>query len=150
MTLKIRSLLGSAVFAGVFLCVPFCGAQQQATPATQSNANYYDVSRETVLTGKVLSYTADSTIPPIGAHVTLQTASGPVDVHLGSAKLLELKNFTLQAGDSVRVTGEVLSSGQMSFFAARLVEDGNQSITVRNEKGRLILITPVHAVRGVR
>lgn len=149
MTLKIRSFLGSAVFAGAFLCVPFSGAQQQAASATQTNASY-DVSRETVLTGKVLSYTADSTVPPIGAHVTVQTVYGPVDVHLGSAKLLEQKNFTLQAGDSVRVTGEVLSSGQMSFFAARMVEDGNQSITVRNEKGRLILLTPVHAVRGVR
>lgn len=149
MTLKTSLFVGSAVFASAFLCVPFSGAQQQATPAMQSNARY-DVSRETVLTGKVLAYTADSTVPPIGAHVTVQTVYGPVDVHLGSAKLLELKNFTLQAGDTVRVTGEVLSSSQMSFFAARMVEDGNQSITVRNEKGRLILLAPVHAVRGAR
>lgn len=149
MTLKIRLFLGVAAFAAAILCVPFCGAQQQATPATQTNVRY-DVSRETVLNGKVLSYTANSTVPPIGAHVTVQTVYGPVDVHLGSAKLLELKNFTLQAGDSVRITGEVLSSGQVSFFAARMVEDGNQSIAVRNEKGRLILFTPVHAVRGVR
>ncbi|MGB2592714.1 MAG: hypothetical protein WBG02_10885 [Candidatus Acidiferrum sp.] len=149
MTLKIRSFLGSAVFAGALLSAPFSGAQQQATPAAQANA-IYDVSRETVLSGKVLSYTADSTVPPVGAHVTVQTVYGAVDVHLGSAKLLEQKNFTLQAGDSVRITGEVLAVGQSSTFAARIVEDGNQSITVRNEKGRLILFTPVRPVRGVR
>ena len=90
--------------------------------------------------GKVLSYTAESSVPPIGAHMSIQTVYGPVDVHLGSAKLLEQKGFTLNVGDSVRVTGEVISFGQSSTFAARIVEDGEQSVTVRNTKGQLILM----------
>lgn len=108
------------------------------------------MSRETTLTGKVLSYTAASSVPPIGAHMSVQTVYGPVDVHLGSAKLLEQKGFTLNVGDSVSVTGEVISFGQSSTFAARIVEDGEKSVTVRDTKGRLIAMSPVHVVRGAR
>ena len=146
---KIGLFLVSAAFVAVLLLMPFAGAQQAQTSAAQANTTY-DVSRETVITGKVLSYTAASTVPPIGAHMTVQTVYGPVDVHLGSAKLLEQKGFTLNAGDSVKVTGEVLSVGQSSTFAARIVEDGDQSITVRNTKGQLLEMSAVHVARGVR
>lgn len=149
MNLKNRLYLGSAAIAGALLFASFSGAQQNQTPAAQTYTTY-DVSRETTLTGKVLSYTAASSVPPIGAHMSVQTVYGPVDVHLGSAKLLEQKGFTLNVGDSVSVTGEVISFGQSSTFAARIVEDGEHSITVRDTKGRLILMSPVHAVRGVR
>lgn len=141
--------LGGAVFAAALLCASFSGAQQRQTASRQGEATY-DVNRESTLTGKVLSYTPNSTVPPLGAHAEIQTMYGPVDVHLGSAKLLEQKGFILKAGDSVRVTGEALTVGQSSIFAARVVEDGDQSINVRNAKGRLILMAPVHAPRGVR
>jgi hypothetical protein len=141
--------LGSAVFAGALLSVTFAGAQQQQTAATQANATY-EASRETTLVGKVLSYTAESSVPPIGAHVSIQTAYGPVDVHIGSAKLLEQNHFTLAVGDSVRITGEVISFGQSNTFAARIIENGTQSITVRNTKGRVLQMPPVHVAGGVR
>ncbi|MGC1484502.1 MAG: hypothetical protein WA789_11975 [Candidatus Acidiferrum sp.] len=149
MNLKIRLYLDSAAFAGALLFASFSGARQTQTPAAEINTSY-DVSRESILVGKVLSYTAASAVPPLGAHVSIQTVYGPVDVYLGSARLLEHEGFTLLAGDSVRVTGEVISSGQSSTFAARIVENGNQSITVRNSRGRLILISPVHVPRGAR
>ncbi|MGB2621002.1 MAG: hypothetical protein WA857_10170 [Candidatus Acidiferrum sp.] len=149
MILKLKLYLGSAAFAGVLLFAPFSGAQQNQTPAAQSYSTY-EASRESVLTGKVLSYTTNSTVPPIGAHVTVQTVYGPVDVHLGSAKLLEHNGFTLNVGDSVRITGEVMTFGQTTTFAARVVEDGDQSITVRDTKGRLILMSSVHVPRGAR
>jgi hypothetical protein len=149
MNLKIRLYLGSAAFAGALLFASFSGAQQNQTPAAQTYSSY-ELSRETTLVGKVLSYTAESSVPPIGAHMSIQTVYGAVDVHLGSAKLLAQKGFTLNVGDSVRVTGEVISFGQSSTFAARIVEDGEQSLTVRNTKGQLILITPVHVPRGAR
>jgi hypothetical protein len=149
MNLKIRPFLGSVVIAGALLFAPFSGAQQNQTPAAQTYSTY-EASRESVLTGKVLSYTTNSTVPPIGAHVTVQTVYGPVDVHLGSAKLLEHKGFTLNVGDSVRITGEVMSFGQTTTFAARIIEDGDQSISVRDTKGRLILMSSVHVPRGAR
>ncbi|HJX94165.1 MAG TPA: hypothetical protein VJ324_01010 [Candidatus Acidoferrum sp.] len=149
MKLKIRLFLGSAVLASALLSVSFAGAQQQQAAVAQANATY-DASRETTLVGKVLSYTTESSVPPIGAHVTIQTAYGPVDVHIGSAKLLEQNHFTLAAGDSVRITGEVISIGQSNTFAARIIENGTQSVTVRNSKGQILQMPAVHAPRGAR
>jgi hypothetical protein len=149
MKLKIRLFLGSAVLASALLSVSFAGAQQQQAAVAQANATY-DASRETTLVGKVLSYTAESSVPPIGAHVIIQTAYGPVDVHIGSAKLLEQNHFTLAAGDSVRITGEVISIGQSNTFAARIIENGTQSVTVRNSKGQILQMPAVHAPRGAR
>jgi len=149
MKLKIRLFLGSAVLASALLSVSFAGAQQQQAAVPQANATY-DASRETTLVGKVLSYTTESSVPPIGAHVTIQTAYGPVDVHIGSAKLLEQNHFTLAAGDSVRLTGEVISIGQSNTFAARIIENGTQSVTVRNSKGQILQMPAVHAPRGAR
>jgi hypothetical protein len=149
MKLKIRLFLGSAVLASALLSVSFAGAQQQQAAVAQANATY-DASRETTLVGKVLSYTAESSVPPMGAHVIIQTAYGPVDVHIGSAKLLEQNHFTLAAGDSVRITGEVISIGQSNTFAARIIENGTQSVTVRNSKGQILQMPAVHAPRGAR
>jgi len=149
MKLKIRPFMGIVLFAGALFSAPFSGAQQAQTPGTQTYSRY-DVSRETTLTGTVISYTAASAVPPLGAHMSVQTVYGPVDVHLGSAKLLEQNHFTVSVGDSVRVTGEVISLGNSNTFAARIAEDGSQSVTVRDAKGRLIQMSPVHIVRGVR
>jgi len=149
MKLKIRLFLGSAVLASALLSVSFAGAQQQQAAVAQANATY-DASRETTLVGKVLSYTTESSVPPMGAHVIIQTAYGPVDVHIGSAKLLEQNHFTLAAGDSVRITGEVISIGQSNTFAARIIENGTQSVTVRNSKGQILQMPAVHAPRGAR
>jgi hypothetical protein len=149
MKLNIRLCFSCAAFAGVLLYGSFAGAKPQQTPTAQGNTSY-DVSRETTLVGKVLSYTSESAAPPIGAHVSIQTVYGPVDVHIGSAKLLEQNHFTLSAGDSVRITGEVISSGQTATFAARIIENGTQSITVRNSKGQVLQMPAVHAARGAR
>jgi hypothetical protein len=149
MKLNIRMCLGSAAFTGALLAVSFAGAQQQSSAVPQTNS-FYDLSRETVLQGKVLSFTAESAVPPIGAHVSIQTVFGPVDVHVGSAKLLDHNGFTLAAGDSVRITGEVISNGQSSTFAARIIENGTQSVTVRNTKGQVLQMPAVRMPRGAR
>ena len=149
MKLNMRMWLGSAVFTGALLLVAFAGAQQQ-TPAAEANLTLYDMSRETTLTGKVISYTAESSAPPVGAHVSIQTVYGPVDVHLGSAKLLEQNHLTLAVGDAVQVTGEVIYFGQVSTFAARMIANGSQSVTLRNTKGQLLQMPGVHVQRGAR
>ncbi len=134
MKLNIRMYLGSAAFAGALLCAPFSGAQQKQTPVPQANISY-DLSRETVLQGTVVSFTAASSVPPVGAHVTIQTASGPVDVHLGNATLLKSNDIFLAAGDSVRIVGESQAYGGGSFFAARVLQKGSQSVALRNSNG---------------
>src|SRR5437899_349400 len=80
-------------------------AQQLAKRPQQTAARSlaYNKAQETVLQGTVLSYSAESATPPIGAHVLLQTAGGTVDVHLGAASYLEANHFALAKGDSVEV-----------------------------------------------
>ncbi len=134
MKLKIRTLFGISLFAAILLATSFVSGQQkdQTTPQRLSS---YDLSRETVLQGTVVSYTASSPTPPMGAHVTIQTASGAVDVHLGSAKFLEGNHFTLAAGDSVQVVGENLAFADGTVFAARVIQKGSQSLVIRSNRG---------------
>ena len=82
--------------------------------------------------------TAASTVPPLGAHAMIQTASGPVDVHLGSAKLLESGHFTVTPGDTLRIIGEKVSYGDGIHFVARVIQKGNLSLAVRSERGFLL------------
>lgn len=131
------------------------GAQQSAQPDLRRLLTY-EVSRELSVLGTVVKFDPASSVAPIGAHVLLQTASGPLDVHVGNAKLLEASHFDLHPGDAVRVVGESLTLGEGTFFAARIVQKGLQAVAVRNTKG--FPLTPAstltaaqrEALRGVR
>lgn len=151
---KIRFLLGSISFFTVFLSASFAGAQQARTAAPQ-NHQVYSLARETVLQGTVVSFMAASTVLPMGAHVTIQTASGQVDVHLGNAKVLQAGHLELNPGDNVRIVGETMPLNGGTFFAARVVQKGQQGVIVRTASGILVRNAPlspaqVEALRGVR
>jgi hypothetical protein len=127
--------IGGAWLAGaLFLSITASAQQQKAQTVPQRNQSY-DVSRESVLQGTVLTYTAASSTAPLGAHVTVQTASGAVDVHLGNAQLLAANHFSLSSGDGVRIVGESVAYGTSSQFLARLVQKGNQTLAVRSVRG---------------
>jgi len=140
----------------------FClsvSAQQSAQPGAQPDARRvqsYDLSREVSLIGTVVKYDTASSVPPIGAHLTLQTASGQVEVHLGNAKVLQANHLELNPGDSVRIIGEDLAFGSGTIFAARIVQKGAQAVAVRNARGFLTnpasALSPaqIEALRGVR
>jgi hypothetical protein len=98
----------------------------------------YDVARETVLSGKIVEYSAPSRGVPMGAHITLQTSSGTVDVHGGNPKLIAASNLSLQAGDSVSVTGENVEFAGKTIFVARTIQKGMQSVAVRSKNGTLL------------
>ncbi len=136
----------------------FClsvSAQQSAQPDAR-RVQSYELSREVSLIGTVVKYDTASSVPPIGAHLTLQTASGQVEVHLGNAKVLLANHLELNPGDSVRIIGEDLAFGSGTVFAARIVQKGTQAVAVRNTKGYLLTpastLTPEQkqALRGVR
>ena len=128
------SRMGIVGLAGVVLLAAVAGAQQRAQSVPQGNQSY-DVNRETVVEGAVLQYTASSTVAPLGPHVTVQTASGIVDVHLGNARLLEANHFLLAGGDSVRIVGENVPYGTGIQFLARVIQKGNQVLAVRSTRG---------------
>jgi hypothetical protein len=120
--------------ASVLLLSTIASAQQKAQSAPQRNLNY-DPSREISVQGSVISYSETSTDAPFGPHVTLQTSSGVLDIHLGNARLLESNHFTLAAGDTVRVIGESVPFGSGTQFLARLIQKGNQALALRSPQG---------------
>jgi hypothetical protein len=105
----------------------------------------YDVARESVISGKIVEYSSASTTPPLGAHISLQTGSGTIEVHAGNAKVIQASNISLQAGDSVSITGETVTFGNSTVFVARVIQKGSQSVAVRSKNGVPLLPTAVNA-----
>lgn len=130
----VRLRMSSVFLGGTLLLCSIAGAQQKASSST-SQARAYDLHREVSLTGTVLEYKATAVAPPLGAHITLQTSSGIIDVHLGNPRLLAANHFSLATGDSLRIYGENLNGAQGAQFVARVVQKGTQSITLRSLQG---------------
>jgi len=151
----IRLLSISLVLAGA-LALGLSASAQQAMPSDRQLLQTYNANREISLVGTVVKYETASLTPPIGAHVTLQTSSGQVDVHLGNARVLQAVHLELNAGDNVRIVGEPMALGKDTYFAARIVQKGVQAVAVRNAKGFPLspasTLTPAQreALRGVR
>ena len=119
-------LLGNAVWA-----------QQLADRPRQAGMRSlaYDATQEAEVEGTVLSYTAESAVPPIGAHLVLQTAAGAIDIHLGAASFLQANHFFLTKGDSVRVVGVRSATRQGTVFLARVIQKAGQSLVLRTARG---------------
>jgi hypothetical protein len=141
MKLKIRMCLGCAAFAGALVAVSFAAAQQKTTQITQGSFSY-DASHETQIQGTVVSFTASSQAAPIGPHATIQTSSGNIDVHLGNADTMKINDVFLASGDSVKIVGASQKFGNGDVFLARVLQKGNQIVTLRNLKG--IPLVPRH------
>ena len=119
-------LLGNAVWAQQLADRP-----RQAAMRTLA----YDATQETVVEGAVLSYTAESATPPIGARLVLQTAAGAIDVHLGAASFLQANHFSLAKGDLVRVVGVSSATRQGTVFLVRVIQKAGQSLVLRTAHG---------------
>jgi len=114
-------------------------AQVEARPAAvHPRAFAYDTKRETVLEGTVVGYTESAQIAPTGAHATVQTRSGEVDVHLGPASYLQAKHFSLAAGEQVRFAGVNAVVNGKDVFLARTAQKGNQVLAIRSPRGSLL------------
>ena len=127
-----KMTLWIVVGTSLFCCTAMGQEKTLQTPVRSSG---YDLKREGTLVGTVITYTESSTAPPLGAHVTLQTTGGVMDVHLGDARLLTANNFNIQAGDTLRIIGENVAFGTASPFLARIVQKGTQALAVRSERG---------------
>jgi hypothetical protein len=141
---------GSVLLAAALVCSVAVNAQQvrEKVQSAKPHASAYDLSRDTVLEGTVLKYTENSSIPPIGAHVSVQTSSGPVEVHLGDARFLKFNKFTLTEGSSVKITGQNLSYGQGTIFFARIIQQGGQALALRSVNGAPLWLAGARSQRG--
>jgi hypothetical protein len=111
-------------------------AERPRKAATRSFA--YNAAQETMIEGTVLSYSAESGTPPMGAHAVLQTANGTIDVHLGGASYLQANHFSLATGVSVKVVGVSSATRQGKVFLVRVIQKGEQSLALRTAKGALL------------
>jgi hypothetical protein len=136
--------LWSGAVVGLTLSVVAQG--QQIPQVAQHRAGAaYDLARENVISGRILQYSSSSTTAPFGAHISLQSGSGTVEVHAGNAKLIQASNISLQAGDTVSITGATVPFGNSSVFVARIIQKGSQSVKVRSKNGMPLLPTAVGA-----
>lgn len=108
------------------------GLPQKSTAIHNAGPGAYDVARETTVSGKVLEFSGASAG---SALLVLQTATGSLNVHVGNPRLLKANHFTVQAGDEIKVTGENITLGDTTMFAARILQKGTQSLTVRSRNG---------------
>jgi len=127
----------ATLFATAALCCATAALAQEQQLKTPARTDVYSIARESNLQGKVVKYTADSstTVAPAGANVELQTSSGIVSVHLGNARLLTANHLSLEPGDAVTIVGETLPYGAGTVFAARIIQKGTLSVTVRSKNG---------------
>jgi len=135
MRLLIHGLLTLAV--GTALLCSVALGQEKASVSTDAKSQLasYDVSREATLLGTVQAYTPVAQTPPLGAHVSLLTTSGVVDVHLGDARLLAANHFSIQTGDTLRIIGQYVAYGKGTQFVARIVQNGTHALAVRSARG---------------
>jgi hypothetical protein len=127
----IRLSWAATALAAVFASAS--GVSAQTAPQVMSSL--YQVGREVTLVGTVSSVVENAKTGPLGTHVMVQSASGLVDVHVGSAKYLEMNKVNLKSGDSVRILGENFTAGTDTVFYARIVQDGTAAVAVRSPKG---------------
>ena len=146
--MKIHTWVRSACAIGAVIAlvwgVEARGQQIQLSAGHRAGAAY-DAARESVISGKIVQYSASSTTPPLGARISLQTSSDTIDVHAGNAKLIQASNISLQTGDSVSITGEMVQFGNSNLFVARVIQKGSQSVAVRSKNGVPLLPTAVNA-----
>jgi hypothetical protein len=114
---------------------PVVARGQERKAATTVQPLVYELGREVTVIGKVQSYGPNSPASPMGPHVTLQTSSAMLDVHLGDARLLQANHMTIETGDTLRIIGEVVGLGNGKQFVARIVQKGTQAIVLRTAKG---------------
>ena len=114
-------------------------AQVAARPtAVPARAFAYDRKRESVLEGTVMGYTEGGQIAPTGAHATVRTRSGDVDVYLGPASYLQANHFSLAAGEQVTFVGVNAVVNGKGVFLARIAQKGNQVVAIRSPRGSLL------------
>lgn len=133
MQIRKRSWVTMLIAAGLISGAAY--AQEKMPAKSQDELAAYDLTRETTRIGTVQSYTSAAQVAPLGAHVTLETSGGLLDVHLGDARLLAANKFTIQSGDTLRIIGEIVSSGNRTQFVARMVQKGTQVLAVRSVRG---------------
>lgn len=137
MNTEFRTIIGFLALAGLMTLSSPAWPQQRASRVSP-RAVAYDAKQEVLVQGTVLKYSEKSASLPLGTHVTVQTPTGTIDVHLGPSSYLRSNHFSLAPGDSVRFIGAISSSGKNTVLLARIAQKGGQALAIRSTQGFLL------------
>jgi DNA/RNA endonuclease YhcR with UshA esterase domain len=122
----------TAIFA--LLLVPMACAQQGQGPGQRGRT--YNPSTETTVKGTVEQVkTVTGRHGWNGTHLTLKTEDKTFDVHLGPSSFLKEKDFNLEKGDQIQVTGSTAEVGGTEALIAREVKKGDKTLVLRDAQG---------------
>lgn len=109
-----------------------------AQPGPPAADRHYDPQTVETVEGTVTSVDRVATSGRWGGgvHLMLQTAQGPLAVHLGPAWFIDSQTLRVAAGDRVTVTGSRLEVGGQPALIARTLTKGSETLTLRDETGR--------------
>ncbi|HUL34665.1 MAG TPA: hypothetical protein VL128_12325 [Candidatus Eisenbacteria bacterium] len=139
----------TTLFAATSFIVSGIACGQQPAAVSPTDTLHYDARRESTIVGTVVEFAAASRTAPLGARLTLQIASGTLEVHLGDPRLLSASHFSIEPGDTLRIIGETLTLQATQIFAARIVQKGNRALALRTPRGLLVpYVAPRRAESG--
>ena len=137
MTPSRRSFIAFAVAAAVLLGPAVLAQGRQGQP---QNGRIYNPGTETTLTGTVDA--VETITQPRGGrglgglHLTLNTGTDSIEVHLGPVAFLNEKNITIDKGDMLKVLGSRVTLDGRKVLIAREITKGDRTVTLRDESGR--------------
>jgi predicted PhzF superfamily epimerase YddE/YHI9 len=117
----------------VFFGVP---ARPQKTESKAPGPPKYDLQTETKIKGTV----DEVKMPPKGSekevvHLMVKTGSDTVDVYLSPKSFLDDMAMDFTKGDEISLTGSKVKVGETGLILAREVVKGNNTFTLRDDKG---------------
>ena len=121
-----------AIASGVLL-LGLC----QVCARAQSGPAAYDLTTETKMKGTVqeLKMPAKENSKE-GAHLLIKSGDNTIDVYLCPKSFLEDMGSNLAKGDEVSITASKVKEGGEDVFLAREVVKGNDTLVLRDDKGK--------------
>ena len=96
----------------------------------------YDTATEATVTGIVEEVQShQGRMRGTGLHLAVKTETGVLDVHVGPTRWLADQKFEFAKGDALEIVGSKVTVDGKEAFLARQIKKGEQTMTLRNDKG---------------
>jgi len=120
------------IFAALLAGAGIAAGQRPAVrpAATPARIPAYVAARETILEGAFVRFE-----PAGSGRIVVQTAGGAITADLGPRGYLAASQFTLAAGDLVKLVGVSSATRQGTIFLARLIQKGGEALALRTTQG---------------
>ncbi len=139
--LKRFSLPLAVTAAALFSLAVAAPASAQPGPGGRGPGAYdrvYDPAKVETVSGKISAIDRRTAWRPgrMGIHLTVQTATGALPVHLGPAWFIDTLEPALKVGETITVKGSrVMFDGKPAIIAASVTR-GQDTIELRDTSGR--------------